>query len=126
MNRTKFYTNLVQWYHKCKLPKNQIEIDWNTVKFLDADLRNINRKKKIGKRIIVFISKEQKTKKDVVFYKEFSKHSDGGTKVIRGLLNELIKAGYRLRESKTRIVDTLDRHNPDVDTMKLKLKTRLF
>lgn len=125
MKRTKFYTNLLREYQTCKLPRNKMEINWDTVEFLDADLRCIDRKKKIGKRVVVFIAKEQKTKKTVVFCKTLTRYSDTGTKALRKLMNELIKLGYRLRKAKTLAATILDLHNPNVDTIGLKLKTRL-
>ena len=120
-----FYKNLVKNYQTCNLPKEQIEIDWNTVDILDADLRAINRKKSIGKRIIVFIACEVKTKTKVVFFKPIAKYSESGTKVINKVVDEFINLGCRLNKAKTLTTTLLDLHNPELNTNDFKIKTRL-
>jgi len=125
MNTSRFYQNLVQSYQTCNLPKKQIEIDWDTVELLDADLRFIDRKKTNGKRIIVFIARDAKTKKKIVFFKPIAKYSESGTKAVRKVVDELIKLGYRLNKAKTLTTALLDLHNPKINTDKVKIKTRL-
>jgi len=117
-----FVKQLQKKHQTFQSKKNIAEIDYNSVKFLDADLRNINRKKN---RVIVYICNEVKTKKKIVFGKYFSKNADCDN-VISDIMDELLALGYRMRKAKQTTCKLLDLHNNNINTYIIKEKNKLI
>jgi hypothetical protein len=128
MEKNDFIIGLQEEFDAYKSNNNEIpEIDYSNIEFLDADLRNINNRSCNNvKRVIVYKAIETKTKKTVVFGKQFAKYSDGSRQVIKKLINELLECGYVIDKAKTIACAILDLHNPNFNTLQLKENTKLI
>jgi hypothetical protein len=130
MYKNDFIVGLQQQYDTYKKNGNKketIEIDYDSVEFLDADLRNINyRTCNNVKRVIAYKAVEVKTKKTIVFGKPFAKYSEGSRNVIKKLIDELLECGYRMNKAKAIACTILDLHNPNFNTLPLKQNTKII
>lgn len=113
MKKSDFYSELKNQFQTCSLPEDKIQVDWKSVKVLDMDLRNINKAKSKGNRILVLIGKDKKTKKTVVLKQELCGYNSAPQVVIREALNKLTAFGYKIQEAKTMLRFYIDLHNPD-------------
>lgn len=128
MEKNDFIVGLQEAFDTYKKDGNETtEIEYSSIEFLDADLRNINNRSCNNiKRVIAYKAIEIKTKKTVVFGKQFAKYSDGSRQVIKKLIEELLECGYMIDKAKTIACVILDMHNPNFNTLQLKENTKII
>jgi hypothetical protein len=96
-------------HDRCPLPTHTRTIDQETTVLIDIDLTRLKTKKK---RVMVFMAKEQKTKKIMIFGMPLKTKSQSPKSVINACIRQFVVCGCRLSRAKKLVASLIEKHNP--------------
>lgn len=106
---SRFVSQYRERHDRCPLPARKRIINEETVVLLDVDLTRLKSKKK---RYMVFLAKEQKTKKMMVFGLPLKTKAQNPKSVINACIRQFIKSGCRLSRANKIVASLIEKHNP--------------